>query len=291
MIPFSAHRQQPLRVALVASAALHALLLTVQLATPGSVLRTWAEERLDVILVNTQGERKPNKAQALAQANLDGGGEAAPGERALSPLPPAPMMELGDAIDPMQRKVVQALRDQQQQLLTEARRELAKMPPPDPVRESATAEGRDQAERRRQLLALMAEIERRVNQDNAGPRQRFVSPATQEVVYAQYYDALRRRIEARGTRDFPTQSGRRLYGQLTMTISVNAEGKVTGTDIVQPSGTPLLDRRAIAIVRASSPFGSFSPEMRKEAEVLVISARFSFDRDRGLQTAVEAPIQ
>ena len=280
---------KPLHLALAASALLHLALLFVQLATPGSALRSWAEERLEVILVNTQGERVPTKPQALAQANLAGGGDAPAGERAQSPLPPAAEMELGDAIDPAQRKRVQALREQQRQLLTEARRQLAKLPPPDPQEEAASAEGQALAERRRQLLALMAEIERRVNQDNGGPRQRFVSPATQEVVYARYYDALRRRIEARGTTNFPTQAGRRLYGQLTMTLSVDADGKVLETDIVQPSGNPLLDRRAVAIVRAAGPFGRFSREMLKEAEILVISARFSFDREKGLRTALEAP--
>jgi len=280
---------QPLHAALAASALLHIALLFVQLATPGSALRSWAEERLDVILVNTQGERPPTKAQALAQANLAGGGEAAPGERAQSPLPPAAQMELGDAIDPSHKRRVQELRLQQRQLLVEARRELAKLPAPDPVEEASSADGRAQAERRRQLLALMAEIERRVNQDNSEPRQRFVSPATQEVVYARYYDALRRRIEARGTANFPTQRGRRLYGQLTMTLSVNAEGRLLETDIVQSSGNGLLDRRAEAIVRAAGPFGSFSKEMRQEAEILIISARFSFDRDKGLHTALEAP--
>ncbi len=280
---------QPLHAALAASALLHIALLFVQLATPGSALRSWAEERLEVILVNTQGERPPTKAQALAQANLSGGGDSPAPERAQSPLPPSTEMELGDAIDPSQKKRVQELRQQQRQLLVEARRELAKLPPPDPQEEAASPEGRALAERRRQLLALMAEIERRVNQDNSGPRQRFVSPATQEVVYARYYDALRRRIEARGTADFPTQQGRRLYGQLTMTLSVNAEGRLLGTEIVQPSGNSLLDRRAVAIVRAAGPFGVFNKEMRQEAEILVISARFSFDRDKGLHTALEAP--
>lgn len=280
---------KPLQLALALSGLLHLGVLFVQVATPDSALRRWTEERLEVVLVNTRGEKKPEKPKALAQASLDGGGDAAPNARPQSPLPPAADMEWGDAIDPTQQKRVQTLQQQQRQLLTQARRELAKLPPPDPEREAASSEGRAQAERRRQLLALMAEIERRVNQDAAGPRQRFVSPATQDVAYARYYDALRRRIEARGTADFPTSQGRRLYGELTMTISVGADGRLQGTEVVQSSGTPQLDRRAVAIVRASGPFGPFTREMRQEAEVLVLSARFQFDRDKGLQTAVELP--
>jgi protein TonB len=276
----------PLQWALTLSVGLHALLLLVQLADPSSATRRWVEDRLDVVLVNTQGPRPADKPQALAQANLAGGGDGAADERALSPLPPSVAMELGDAPD-VQHRAVQALQQQQQALLAQLRRDLAKLPEPNPEAEAATAEGRDQAERRRQLLALMAQIERRVNENSAGPRQRYVSPATQEVVYAQYYDRVRRRIEARGTRDFPTQAGRKLYGQLTMNITVDADGRVSNTDVVLPSGSTLLDRRAVAIVRASAPFGPFSPAMRAEAEVLVISARFTFDRDHGVQARLQ----
>lgn len=276
----------PLQWALTLSLGLHALLLFVQLATPGSATRRWVEERLEVVLVNAQGPRAPTQAKALAQAQLDGGGDGRPDERSFSPLPPSVAQELGDAPD-LQQRAVQALQQQQQALLAQVRRDLAKLPEPNPEAEAATAEGRDQAERRRLLLALLAQIERRVNENSAGPRQRYVSPATQEVAYAQYYDRVRRRIEARGTRDFPTQSGRKLYGTLTMNISVDAEGRVRGTEVVVPSDSSLLDRRAVAIVRASAPFGPFSPAMRAEAEVLVISARFTFDRDTGLHAQLK----
>jgi protein TonB len=135
-------------------------------------------------------------------------------------------------------------------------------------------------------VQLLAEIEKRVNTENARPRKRYVSPATQEVVYAQYYDALRRRIEERGTRDFPEYKGRKLYGELTMNIHVDLRGRVIETDIVASSGNKVLDRRAVAIVRASGPFGNFTPEMRQGAEVLVITSKFRFTREDGLETSL-----
>ena len=46
-------------------------------------------------------------------------------------------------------------------------------------------------------LRLLAEIETRINQQNAEPRRRYVSPATREVTYATYYDRLRRPAVAR----------------------------------------------------------------------------------------------
>ena len=95
-----------------------------------------------------------------------------------------------------------------------------------------------------------------------------------------------RRIESRGTRDFPTYQGRKLYGELTMNIHVDARGRVVETDIVQSSGNAVLDRRAVAIVRASAPFGNFTTQMRQGAELLVITSRFRFTRDENLETTL-----
>ena len=107
------------------------------------------------------------------------------------------------------------------------------------------------------------------------------------MVYAVYYDELRRRIEERGTTQFPEADGRKLYGELTMIITVNHTGQVLGTEIVQGSGIPLLDRRAQAIVRALS-FGSFSSAMRQQADQIVVVSRFRFTREDGLQTQLSS---
>ena len=74
-------------------------------------------------------------------------------------------------------------------------------------------------------------------------------------------DALRRRIEERGTRDFPEAHGRKLYGELTMNITVDAAGRLLEADIVRGSGNALLDRRAVAIVQRAAPFARFDLEL------------------------------
>jgi protein TonB len=61
---------------------------------------------------------------------------------------------------------------------------------------------------------------------------------------------------------------------------------VIETDVVVSSGDANLDRRAIAIVRAAAPFGAFTAAMRKGAEVLVITSRFRFTREDGLETSL-----
>ncbi|MCU7373490.1 TonB family protein [Paucibacter sp. O1-1] len=279
-------RLSNLQIALLLSVGLHAGLLTLRIADPEGFDRIFRDTPLEVVLVNSRGNEAPVKAQALAQANLAGGGEADFG-RATSPLPPSRQPESGDSAE-LQRAQIAQLQEQQQQLLAQLRRALALLPPPDPQRDQSKPDAIEQAEKRRRLIQLLAEIEKRVNDENARPKKRYISPATREVVYAQYYDQLRRRIEARGTRDFPEHRGKKLYGELTLNIHVDLRGRVIETDIVASSGNAVLDRRAVAIVRAAGPFGPFSAAMRQGAEVLVITSRFRFTREDGLETTLSA---
>jgi protein TonB len=244
--------------------------------------RAFRDTPLEVILVNARSGEAPVRAQAIAQVNLAGGGEAERG-RATSPLPVAPAIEIGDAADDARRRI-DDLQQQQQQLLAQIRREIATLPPPDPRRDAGDPKEREQDERRRQLLQLLAEIEKRINEQNARPKKRYISPATKEAVYAMYYDGLRRRIEERGTRDFPEAEGRKLYGELTMNVTVDAAGRVVEAEIVRPSASRRLDQQAVAIVHAAAPFGPFSPAMRAQADQIVVTSRFRFTREDGLET-------
>lgn len=274
-----------LQGALAVSIVLHAGLLTFRFVDPQGFNRTFADTPLEVILVNARSTEKPVQAQAIAQASLAGGGEALSG-RATSPLPPAVTAEAGDSIEEA-RKRIEQMQAEQQQLLSTIRRELAMLPPPDPRKEeSGSPQEREMEERRRQLLRVLAEIEKRINEENARPKKRYISPATREAVYAVYYDALRRKIEDRGTRDFPEVNGRKLYGELTMNVTVSADGRVVEAEVVQTSGSRQLDSRAVAIVHASAPFGPFNEAMRRQADQIVVTSRFRFTREEGLATSL-----
>ena len=219
-------RFSTLQVALGVSVAVHGALLGVRFVDPEGFNRMFEDSPLEVVLVNARSGEAPEKAQAIAQASLAGGGEAAAG-RATSPLPPSALTEIGDANEET-RKQIEQLQQTQQQLLTQIRRELALLPPTDPMREQGTPEEREQEDRRRQLVEMLAAIEKRINEENARPKKRYISPATREEVYALYYDQLRRKIEDRGTRNFPENQGKKLYGELTMNeIEADAAGTIS----------------------------------------------------------------
>ena len=169
------------------------------------------------------------------------------------------------------------------------RRELALLPATDPLRDQGDPNERAQEDRRRQLIKMLAEIEKRINEENARPKKRYISPATREEVYAIYYDGLRRKIEERGTRNFPENHGKKLYGELTMNVTVDADGRVLETEVVRGFGhrscwTAARSRSS----HAAAPFGRFTPAMRRKADQLVITSRFRFTREDGLETTLSA---
>jgi protein TonB len=274
-----------LQVALSVSVILHAALLTVRFVDPQALQRAFTDTPLEVILVNARSRETPQAPQAIAQASLAGGGDVDTG-RATSPLPPSPQLEVGQASEDAKRQQIQQLQNEQLQLLAQIRREIGQLPPPDPQGDAGSPRERQLQERRRQLLRLLAEIEKRIQEENARPKKRYISPATREAVYALYYDALRRKIEERGTRDFPQVQGRKLYGELTMNLTVDSMGRLVDVQVVLPSNSKLLDQRAVAIARAAGPFGRFSAAMQREADQIVVTSRFRFTREDGFETSL-----
>ncbi len=272
-----------LQLALGVSVAVHAALLTVRFVDPEAFNRVFEDTPLEVILVNAKTNEKPDKAQALAQANMAGGGELDKG-RATSPLPPALVSIDGDEREPDQQRQLRDMREQQNLMLAQVKTALAAMPPISPQKAQTSPEQSQRDEKRRQLTKLLAEIERRINEENARPKKRYISPATREAVYAVYYDRLRRAIEDKGTENFPQLGGQKLYGELTMIVNVNHDGRVLSTEIVQSSGVPALDRRAQAIVKSAGPFGEFNSAMRRQADQIAVVSRFKFTRDDTLET-------
>ena len=274
-----------LQLALGVSVAVHAALLTVRFVDPEAFKRVLEDSPLEVILVNARTNDKPERARAIAQANMAGGGDLDKG-RATTPLPPSAMLQAGDSHEEQVDSQLQTLQEQQTLMLAQVRQQLAMMPLPDPRRAGVSAEQVAREAKRQRLEKLLAEIERRINEENARPKKRYISPATREEVYAVYYDGLRRAIENRGTDQFPQVQGRKMYGELTMVVTVNHDGSVLSTEVVDSSGNAQLDRRAEMIARGAGPFGPFSDAMRRKADQIVVVSRFKFTRDETLETQV-----
>ncbi len=276
-----------LQWALGVSIAIHGVLLTVRFVDPEAFNRVFEDKPLEVILVNAKSNEKPDKAQAIAQTNMAGGGDVEKG-RATSPLPPSALTDIGDSLEEESARKLQSLQEQQNLLLAQVKNQLAALPPPDPSKLADKAEAAEREEKRKQLIKLLAEIERRINMENSRPKKRYVSPAVREEVYAVYYDQLRQSIEEKGTENFPQSGGKKLYGELTMIVTINFDGRVLDTEVVQSSGNPVLDKRAQAIARSAGPFGNFNAAMRRQADQILVVSRFKFTREETLEAKVSS---
>lgn len=274
-----------LQLALAVSVLVHAVVLSIRFVDPEAFDRVFEDTPLEVILVNSQTKEAPDKAQAIAQANLAGGGESAnTQERATSPLPYSAMTNMGNDFEERQRQI-DAMQAQQMQLLAQLRSQLAQYKPPDTRKATASQADIEQEEKHQQLVKMLAEIEKRIHEENARPKKRYISPATREEVYALYYDTLRRKVEERGTANFPEAGGKKLYGELIMIMTVNHDGRVLGTEVYKSSGNQQLDRRAEAIAVSAGPFGHFGPALRVKADQIAVVSRFRFTREQVLETA------
>ena len=276
--------------ALGLSVAVHAGLVGFRFSAPEAYNRVFQDTPLEVVLVNARSQERPQEAHALAQVRLAGGGEVPQVRMSSSPLPPAMNADPGMDLSATQKKI-EVLKMQQMHLLTQRKDELAVLTRENAGDKTDSPDREAKVQRQQQLARQLAQIEQRVDQTQGAARKRYISPATQEAVYAIYYDKMRRTIEYRGTLNFPEAAGEKLYGQLTMVITVDSRGQLLSSEVARSSGQPLLDERAVAIVRNAAPFGHFTPPMRSQADQIVVVTRFNFSRDATLGTQMMAAEQ
>lgn len=277
-----------LYIAIGLSLLAHGVMLAVHFVAPPPNAVKPTDPGLEVILVNAKHKNAPLKAEALAQANLDGGGMVDQG-RSKSPLPDMRKMETGDSIQATQRRISE-LEEQQRNLLTRVKRDpFTAAPVTENTRPDPLARGADLLESSKAIARRAAEISETIEDQNKRPRKTFLSPSTQGVGYAMYYKTLQKRIEDVGTLNFPQQNGRKLYGTLVLSIPVFQDGtiyeKEGGIEVTRSSNNPALDQAAIAIVRRAAPFGKFPPNMRSSDrdDLWVVITTFKFTRDDKLE--------
>ncbi len=261
-----AWQRYPFRMALCASILFHLIFLSFRWGV-GEIQSRRLNTPLRVILVNASNQVAPKQANQLAQADLYGGGSTA--DQNATAMHRA---RLGAEAR------LEILEKQQKQMLAKLEADRAR---------SGGRKSGDENKAASQLNSLEAELTKRLQVNGREPRRKVLTGAsTKAVVFAQYYDAMRQKIEACGSAFFPRANGHPLYGSLVIVVSVDAQGRIAnnaqgkdGLSIGRSSGNPELDRQALAIVRASAPFGPFPIEMRNQIDILDWISTFEFARD------------
>ncbi|WP_152807084.1 energy transducer TonB family protein [Rugamonas rivuli] len=267
----------------------HGALLAVHFVAPTPAPVKPTDPGLEVILVNAKHSKAPLKADALAQANLDGGGTVDKG-RSKSPMPDMRKMETGDSIKAAKRRIAE-LEEQQKNLLTQAAKQTPVIAPPvtEKSKPDPLPTGADLLDASKAIARRAAEISETIEDQNKRPKKTFITPSTRGVGYAMYYKSIQKRIEDIGTLNFPQANGRKLYGQLVLSIPVFQDGTIYekdgGIKVDRSSGNPALDEAAMHIVRRAAPFGKFPPNMLSSDrdDLWVIVTTFKFTREDKLQ--------
>lgn len=267
----------PLAMGIGISVFFHGTVLAVHFKFPDAA-NSMREKALDIILVNAKSARKPHDAQALAQSNLDGGGNTDENRRAKTPLPPTQHQVAGSDLQQMQRRV-QELEAAQQKMLTQARSlrsvasspAAAEQPAPTP-----TLSGLDLAESARAMARLEGEISKSADEYNKRPRKKFIGARTEEYRFAQYIEDWRQKIERIGTLNYPEAARGKLYGSLVLTVAISADGQISRIDINRSSGYKLLDEAARRIVQMAGPYSPFPPDIRRDTDQLEITRTWYF---------------
>lgn len=275
-----------LQYAIAISLAVHAYALTLHFKMPDAFALRMPPQ-LEVVLVNAKTATKPKDPQVLAQANLDRGGTTEDDRRAKTPAPVLPHADRGDEAKRAAKRV-QELEAKQKQLLAQAKSKqtvAAPDPEPKPVETpQPTVSGTDLAASALAIARMEAQIARQVEEYNKRPRKAFVGARAAEVRYAQYVEDWRQKIERVGTLNYPSEARGKIYGNLQVTVEINADGTLRGVQIDRPSGQRVLDRAAERIVNLAAPFAAFPPDVRKDTDILVITRTWTFAPGDKLQS-------
>jgi periplasmic protein TonB len=281
-----AYLKQPMSGAVVFSLCLHAFVLFgIGFALPDPRKSQNFLQPLEVVLVNSKSSARPLKADALAQHNLDGGGNTADNKRAGSPLPNLSDDKQFTPEQSTQR--LQRLEQQVRKLITQAR-SMHTVPQEHTEKQrkdGSNTDGRDLVQRALEIARLEAQINRDFSAYQKLPQRKFIGARTQEYRYAQYIEDWRIKVERIGNLNYPTQARQqKIFGQLRLTVSIRSDGSVESVEVTKSSGQRILDAAAVRIVKLAAPYAPFPEDIRKETDILSIVRTWTFTANDRLES-------
>ena len=289
--------QDLLSVTAFVSALLHAaIILGISFKLPDLAARSNTDNTLDVVLLNTTNNEKPDNADIVSTTDNAGGGRDQ--KEASSPLPYIPT-------EPTPVQVVEKTAKQQpnnrispDKLITAVNSDvsLPKVSPDDVTLESTetltgpdplTTKSRKQLEKER-LAAKIAE-----NWENYQkiPKKAYLSPSTTAHDATEYLHKWKERVTTVGNANYPIQAkAKKLTGTLILTVEINKNGTINNIIINSPSEHKLLNDTALRFVRNASPFDSFpDADYFKNIDILVITRAFHFLPGNRITSTAESP--
>jgi periplasmic protein TonB len=275
-----------LGMAVAVSVLLHGIVLAIHFS-PFDLRQLDKGPPLEVALVNAKSAQRPAKADILAQANLDGGGNTDQNRHAKTPLPVLPKEAPNNDVALAAQKV-QALEQKTQELLTQLRSQasLAPQPRPNDVPDATDSPTANQMmQRTLAAMRLEAQIARDMDAYQKRPKRRFVGARAQEYRFARYVEDWRLKVERVGNLNYPEAArANKLYGSLVLTVSIRSDGSVENVAVNRSSGRRILDAAAVRIVEMAGPYAAFPPDIRRDTDILEITRTWTFAKGDELRS-------
>ena len=242
---------------------------------------------LEVALVNAKTAAKPTKADILAQANLDGGGNTDADRRAKTPLPVVPMNNPEQQVAVATQRVV-TLEQQTRELMTSLRSApiaAVQQKPVDAAERTELPTADELMQRTLEAMKLEAQIAKDMETYQKRPKRRFVGARAEEYRFARYVEDWRLKIERIGNLNYPEAArAQKLYGSLVLTVSIRSDGSLENVEVSRTSGQRILDAAAVKIVEMSGPFAAFPPDIKRDTDILHITRTWTFTKADQLES-------
>ncbi|GAB3031680.1 MULTISPECIES: TonB family protein [Oleiagrimonas] len=271
---------------LLFSLLLHGLVvLGISFAYPKPKARLPA---LDVTLLNTANQKAPDKADFLAQANNQGGGESDQAHRPSQPFStPLPKPDPGIAPRPIKPSAPAPSEASQTHRITTTGNS------PQHVASSTDRHAHPQTDlqrdrvaiqRRLEMARLAAQIRAERSKLAKRPKIKYINSSTRQYAYAAYMQAWASRVERVGTLNFPDAARTGRYsGSLILTVVLRRDGSIKRIAVIESSGRKVLDDAAMRIVRMAAPFPPI-PRTGEHYDELNITRTYQFLHGGTLQT-------
>jgi protein TonB len=245
---------------------------------------------LEITLVHSSSEEAPEKADYLAQANQQGGGNMKEKIRPSSPFPnPRPVEQEGDAPQTQLMQLPEPSKANEQPPVLLAQKESSlkwQMEKDEPSPEMPdTPNPTELMMSSLEMARTMSSLEQRQQTYAKMPREKILTANTRKSSDAFYLANWQQKVERIGTLNYPDEArSRGLSGNLLLDVVLNPDGSVRSASIERSSGHKALDDGALRIVHMAAPFAKIPPEVLGSHDVLRILRTWQFENDFSLRT-------
>jgi protein TonB len=272
------HSRDPLLMMLVVAAIVHAVLILgvgFEAPKPEKVRKS-----LEIALVRSPSEVAPEKADYLAPEHQFGSGDAQ--QKAIPKE--APMVEeAGKGRElvhaPKQARVADIKPKPRLSQVKAERKVVTDTGTDDKAEEEVVEKPHLNADLlSQQISEVSAEFNKSRSTHTRQPRTVYINSVTAHKYKAAAYErAWQDKVERIGNLNYPDEARRRnLSGGLLLSVGIKSDGSLHSVQVRNSSGQPVLDDAAVRIVRLAAPFAPFPPELKEEADVLVVTRTWKF---------------